>query len=63
MHSLPPLLPGACEKFFRVLEVDDVGVVVVANVVDDPSLQLDNEVKVVLMEIPDRTKELTRGGE
>jgi hypothetical protein len=29
-------LAGACEKFFCVLEVDDVGMVVVADVIDDP---------------------------
>ena len=28
------LLAGFCEKFFRVLEVDDVGMVVVTDVVD-----------------------------
>ena len=37
-----PLLVGACEKLFRVLEVDDVGVIKVTGVIDgDPRVDYD----------------------
>jgi hypothetical protein len=43
MGPLPALLANACEKFFCVLELDDVGVVVAVDVVDDPSLRIYSE--------------------
>ena len=38
--SLSPLLAGASEKFFRIFEVDNMGVSVVTDVVDDPVIAL-----------------------
>ena len=42
-----PLLVGACEKLFRVLEVNDVGVVDVTDVIDgDPLIPIDGKGEV-----------------